>query len=130
MVVAEELCNELLQLDSSIRLVGIANQMGSLITVKSRPGLQPLMDEEELQSYATKAALRMKTREDYESNLGKVIYTFALYEKVKRASIPLRDSHFSFLLASFDVNADHERLILDKMLPVLKRREYSQLLLD
>jgi hypothetical protein len=121
MVSAEELCDELLQLDGSIRLVGIANQMGRLLGSKFREGLKPLLNSEELENYAMKAALRMKTREDYESKLGKVTYTFALYEKVKRATIPLNDSRFSLLLISFDVHADHERIILDELLPRVKQ---------
>ena len=123
MVVAEELCNELLQLDGSIRFVGIANEMGSLIASRFRQGLRTLLQSSELQSSVMKAALRMKTREDYESNLGKVIYTFGLYEKVKRASIPLNNSQFSLLMVSFDVDADHERIILDKLLPKVKQHK-------
>jgi hypothetical protein len=41
----------------------------------------------------------MKTREDYESKLGRTIYTYALYEKVKRASsIALDDDYYSLLM--------------------------------
>lgn len=123
MVSAEELCNELLQLDGSIRFVGIANQMGRLIGSKFRPGLQPLLEREELENYTMKATLRMKTRGDYESKLGRVTYTFALYEKVKRATIPLNGSRFSLLLISFDVHANHERIILDKLLPEVKQHK-------
>ncbi len=36
-----------------------------------------MLNEEELQNSIMKAVLRMKTREDYESKLGDVIYTFA-----------------------------------------------------
>lgn len=118
---AAELCNELLGLDSSIRFVGIANQMGRLVATKYRQGLQPLLTSEEVESNVIKATLRMKTREDYEPNLGRIIYTFALYEKVKRASILLNDSHFALLMASFDIIADHESIILKKMLPRIKQ---------
>jgi len=110
--------------------VGIANQMGSLVATRFRRELHPLLETEELQNYAMKAALRMKTREDYESKLGDVVYTFTLYKKVKRASIPLNDSHFALLMISFDINADHEHIILDKILPMVKQSDYSQLLMD
>lgn len=65
----------------------------------------------------------MKTREDYEQKLGKTIYTFALYEKVKRASIALNKGDYSLLMVSFEVAADHESIILHKILPRLK--EYN-----
>jgi hypothetical protein len=120
---AQGLCSEILKLDGSIRFVGVANKMGRLIASQFRSGLQPLLKKDELESYAIKAALRMKTREDYESSLGKTIYTFALYEKVKRASITMEDDRYSILMVSFDIQADHERIILDKILPRIRRSQ-------
>jgi hypothetical protein len=120
---AKEICSQVLLLDKSIRFAGIANNMGTLIAYKLREGLVPLLNEEELQNNIMKAVLRMKTREDYESKLGDVIYTFALYKRVKRASIPLDDSHhpdLAVLTVSFDMVADHDTIIMDKILPVLK----------
>jgi hypothetical protein len=93
--------------------------MGRLAGSKIRQGLKPLLTDDQLESNVIKSALRMKTREDYEASLGKIIYTFALYEKVKRASIALDSSHYSLLLVSFDIQADHERIILTKILPSL-----------
>jgi hypothetical protein len=118
---ADNLCTALLKLDSSIRFVGIANKMGRPVAAKFRKGLRPLLNGEELKSYAMKATLRMKTSEDYQSRLGKIIYTYALYEKVKRASIPLDDGHFSLLMVAFDVTANHESIILKKILPRIKQ---------
>src|SRR5919109_2637540 len=119
---AKQICNQVLQLDKSIRFAGIANNMGTLIAYKLREGLVPLLNEEELENNIMKAVLRMKTREDYEPKLGDVIYTFALYKRVKRASIPL-DGHpdFSVLAVSFDMAADQDSIIMDKILPVLKQ---------
>lgn len=120
---AEELCSELLKLDSAIRFVGVANEMGVLVAAKFREGLQPLLTSEELRSSVIKAALRMKTREDHEPNLGRTLYTFTSYEKVKRVSISLDDSRLSLLMASFDVTADHDSIILNKMLPRMKQHQ-------
>jgi hypothetical protein len=121
---ADDLCEALLNADSTIRFVGIANKMGRLVGAKFRKGLRPLLTSEELKSHAMKATLRMRTREDYESRLGKVIYTFALYGKVKRASILLNDDHFSLLLVAFDVTANHESIILKKLLPKIKQQGF------
>jgi hypothetical protein len=123
---AKEICSQVLLLDKSIRFAGIANNMGTLIAYKLREGLVPLLNEEELQNNIMKAVLRMKTREDYESKLGDVIYIFALYKRVKRASIPLDDGHhpdLAVLTVSFDMVADHDTIIMDKILPVLKQRK-------
>ena len=118
---AKEICNQVLQLDKSIRFAGIANNMGTLIAYKLRDGIVPLLNEEELQNSIMKTVLRMKTREDYESKLGDVIYTFAQYKRVKRASIPLDHPDLAVLTMSFDMAADQESIIMDKILPVLKQ---------
>jgi hypothetical protein len=126
---AKEICNQVLQLDKSIRFAGIANNMGTLIAYKIREGLVPLLNEEELENSIMKAVLRMKTREDYESKLGDVIYTFALYKRVKRATIPLDDGHHPHLAVlgvSFDMAADHDSMIMDKILPLLKQRKLTE----
>jgi hypothetical protein len=116
----DKLCGEILELDANIRFAGIANNMGKLLAAKFKPGVQALLTKEEIEDNIIKAVLRMKTRGDYEQKLGKTIYTFALYDKVKRASIGLDRGHYSLLMVSFDVAADHESIILQKILPRLK----------
>jgi hypothetical protein len=123
---AKEICNQVLQLDKSIRFAGVANNMGTLIAYKSREGLVPLLNEEELQNSTMKTVLRMKTREDYESKLGDVIYTFALYKRVKRASIPLDHPDLAVLTLSFDMAADQDSIIMDKILPILKQGKLTE----
>jgi hypothetical protein len=41
------LCKEILQLDNSVRFIGIANNFGSLLITAYRNGLTPLMDKKE-----------------------------------------------------------------------------------
>jgi hypothetical protein len=123
---AKEICNQVLQLDKSIRFAGIANNMGTLIAYKLRKGLVPLLNEEELQNNILKTVLRMKIREDYESKLGDVIYTFALYKRVKRASIPLDHPDLAVLTVSFDMVANQDSIIMDKILPLLKQGKLTE----
>jgi hypothetical protein len=118
---AKRICSQVLQLDNSIRFAGLANHMGSLVAYELRKGLVPLLNEEEIQNNVMKAVLRMKTREDYESKLGDVVYTFALYKKVKRATIPLDHPNLAALMVSFDMAADHDSIIMDKILPTIRR---------
>jgi hypothetical protein len=117
----EKICDEIVELDGSIRFAGIANNMGKVVAAKFKRGVQALLTEEEIEDNIIKAVLRMKTREDYEQKLGKTIYTFALYDKVKRASIALDQGNYSLLMVSFDVAADHESIILHKILPRLRQ---------
>lgn len=117
----EKICDEIMELDGSIRFAGIANNMGKVVAAKFKRGVQALLTKEEIEDNIIKAVLRMKTREDYEQKLGKTIYTFALYDKVKRASIALDRGNYSLLMVSFDVAADHESIILHKILPRLRQ---------
>ena len=123
---AKQICNQVLELDISIRFAGIANNMGTLIAYRLRKGLVPLLDEGELQNSIMKTVLRMKTREDYESKLGDVIYTFTLYKRVKRATIPLDHPDLAVLTMSFDMAADQDGIIMDKILPVLKQGKLTE----
>jgi hypothetical protein len=68
--------------------------------------------------YAMRSVLRTNTRKDYESKLGKPIYSFTLYEKLKRVTIALEVNEYPILFASFDTEADHESIIVNKLLPM------------
>jgi hypothetical protein len=68
-------CKQIQRLDSSIRFVGIANNLGSLVAIAYRNGLTPLMDEQETSHYAVQAVLRAATREDFESKIGRLEYS-------------------------------------------------------
>ncbi|HXG07317.1 MAG TPA: hypothetical protein VNI77_08350 [Nitrososphaera sp.] len=61
----------------------------------------------------------MRTREDREAKLCLAIYTITLYEKIKRASIPLEHHDHALLMLSFDREVNHEDIILKKIPPLL-----------
>jgi hypothetical protein len=61
----------------------------------------------------------MNTRKDFESKLGKPIYSFTIYQKIKRATITLENEEYPILMASFDKEADHANIIVNKILPMI-----------
>ena len=115
------LCNQILECDISIRFVGIPNKMGRQIVSSYRSGLTPILTPQEIEIFAIESILRMNTRKDFESKLGKPIYSFTLYEKVKRATITLENKEYPILMVSFDTKADHEYIITDKILPIIRK---------
>jgi hypothetical protein len=119
----KDICRQILLADRTIRFAGIADKMGKIVASELREGVKPLLTAEEVEGSAIKSVLRMKTREDYEEKLGRAIYTFTLYENVKRASIPLRHDDYNLLIVSFDNYARHEEIILGKILPLLRRHK-------
>ncbi len=115
------LCKQIIELDSTIRFAGIPNKFGKQIVVEYRKGLTPLLTDTESELYAVESVMRMNTRKDYESKLGKPIYSFTLYEKLKRTTISLDNNDYPILMVSFDIEADHESIILNKIIPFVKK---------
>ena len=115
----DSLCSRILESDKTIRFVGISNKMGNQIISRYRSGLIPLLMPKEIEMYAMQSVLRMNTRKDYESKLGKPIYSFTLYQKIKRVTVTLENREYPILLASFDIEADHENVIVNKILPMI-----------
>jgi hypothetical protein len=115
----DSLCSRILESDKTIRFVGISNKMGNQIISRYRSGLVPLLTPKEIEMYAMQSVLRMNTRKDYESKLGKPIYSITLYQKIKRVTVTLENREYPILLASFDIEADHENVIVNKILPMI-----------
>jgi hypothetical protein len=115
----DSLCSRILESDKTIRFVGISNKMGNQIISRYRSGLVPLLTPKEIEMYAMQSVLRMNTRKDYESKLGKPIYSFTLYQKIKRVTVTLENREYPILLSSFDIEADHENVIVNKILPMI-----------
>jgi hypothetical protein len=112
----DSLCRGIIEPDNTTRFVGIPNEMGNLTTSCYRRGVIPLLTPEEKEKLAIDSVLRINTRKDFESKLGKPIYSFTLYEKVKRVTIALGSKEYPILMASFHIEADHENIIVNKIL--------------
>ena len=115
----DSLCNRILESDKTIRFVGISNKMGDQIISRNRSGLTSLLTPKETEKLAIDSVLRMNTRKDFESKLGKPLYSFTVYQKVKRLTIALQDKEYPILMASFDLEADHDNIIVNKILPLI-----------
>jgi hypothetical protein len=118
----EEICDQIIGLDSSIRFVGFATDAGKIIAYKYRKKVDPLLTSNETQLSFIDSALRMRIRKDTEQRLGKAICSITLYEKVTRATILLDSKDYPILMISFDNSnerIDHESLILNGIIPLL-----------
>jgi hypothetical protein len=135
-LILRDICKQILEVDPSIRFAGFANNMGTVIAAQHREALmsvgkekeQSLLTKDELELSAIESVLRMVTRRDMMPKLGKPIYSFTLYEKVRRATILLENSNNSncppTLMVSFDNNNNgegtyQESLILNGILPLV-----------
>jgi hypothetical protein len=95
-----------------------------------RKGLVPLLTESELELSAIESVIRMNTRrgwrggEDLKPRLGKPIYSFTLYENIKRVTFLLDSEDYPILMVSLDKQiTDQEFMeIMNKILSIVKKR--------
>ena len=120
---------KVVNLNKSIRWVGIANQLGIIIKEAHREGLIPLLTSEENLEYAANTIARHKERIKYEPKIGKLEYTLVKYERVNRIMIPLNNNN-NYLLFSLDVEeVDYDNIIKKNIIPLVEGQEVSEQLL-
>ncbi|MGI0038374.1 MAG: hypothetical protein ACREAO_01045 [Nitrososphaera sp.] len=113
----QAVCEKIVSLDRTVRFAGMANG-GKIVTNKYREGLVPLLTEKESELSVVQSTIRMMLRKPLEEKLGGMVYAFARYGNVKRATIPLRDS--LTVLVSFDLESEHDYVIMTKIIPLLQ----------
>jgi hypothetical protein len=100
----------------------VVDEFGDTMFSEYREGLKPLLSTPESELSAMQALLKMSIRRTMEEKLGKTIYSFSRYEKVKRVTIPLRKEgiYDAILMVSLDLEADHNSIIEKKILPFIE----------
>ena len=109
--------DHVINLDDKIRFVGFIDEMGKLVYGGMRPGVTSLERETESIKLYMEYALINKIHSDFDSMLGKIIYSLTIREKIKILTFPL-EKHV--LRISLEKDADHEK-ILNSILDNLKK---------
>jgi hypothetical protein len=110
--------NNILNLDKSIRWIGITNQNGIIINEKYREGLKLFLNKEENQESAINTITRHKTRSKFESKIGKLTYAFGRYENFSRFIIPLNEDYYLILTIDFN-EKNFDKIIMDNLIPLI-----------
>lgn len=117
-----EFSKKIVNLDPSVRWMGIANKFGVLLNAEHREGLEQLMTDEENEEYAALTVTRHKTRIKFQPKIGDLTYAVGKYEKVIRATIRINEDFF--LLLTLDVDAkDYDSILVNKVIPLVKKRK-------
>jgi len=117
-----EFSKEILNLDPSVRWMGVANKFGVLLNAERREGLEQLMTEEENEEYAALTVTRHKTRIKFQTKIGDLIYAVGKYEKIIRVTIRINEEFF--LLLTLDIDAkDYDSILIQKVIPLVKRKK-------
>ena len=109
------ICNSVLQIDSSIRFVGIISEGGKLIESAKREHTTYLLDKEEESLSLIHTSVKASMHKLWDEILGKTSWTIALKQKVKLITVFL-DS--KLLVLSTETTADHDK-ILEKIQNVI-----------
>ena len=114
--------NRLFNLDKNIRFVAVANKSGEILAKGSKPNTPLFLSPEETQETLHHAITAWKSREKHYSKIGEGLYTLAVYEKLRRATIPLPSGNL--LLVTID-NAGGQQQIMDKIINEVKIHDHS-----
>ena len=112
----------ILNLDRSIRWVGLTDQNGIIINERDREGLKPLLTIEENHNFAVNTITRHKTRLKFESKMGKLTYLFRRYSRMSRCLIPINENYYLIFTMDFE-ESNFDKIIMEKIIPLIKQEE-------
>ena len=117
----------ILNIDRSIRWVGITDHNGIIINERDREGLNPLLTIEENHEFAINTINRHKTRLKFEPKMGELTYTFRRYTRMSRCLIPItnnENNQYFYLILTIDFDQyDFDKIITEKIIPLIKQEK-------
>ncbi len=100
--------DHILNLDNNIRFIGFIDTLGKLVYGGMRPGIISLNSETESINLYLEYALINKIHSDFDTMLGKVIYSVTVREKIKILTFPLEKY---IIRISLERQTDHEKIL-------------------
>ena len=113
---------KILALDENIRFAAISDLDGNLIVSKSQEGVDLYLSPESTKDTLHHAASAWKSRMKHVNEIGRGLYTIAVYEKLRRVTMPIADDRI--LLVTID-NAGGQKQILDELLNLVVYKDYT-----
>ena len=105
----DDLCNKILKSNSKVRFAGICDDTGEIRHGGPRKGHKNMLSPEETKRSLLQALARWRLRDELSTKTGKGKYAMAEYEKMKRITFPLDETHL--LLVTTDADANHTTII-------------------
>jgi hypothetical protein len=113
----DELCKNILKLDSKIRFAGVVNTKGVLINDMYQKGVEEYLSSNELKMSLHYSMLEWEKAKNLHHKIGDQKASVVEYDKVTLISIPLNNS--DLFVASIEPNEDYFKMIL-KIKPLLE----------
>jgi len=89
--------NVLINTNPNIRFAAICDMDGKILAQHSHKGMVNLVPIEETKKHLQRAVNSWKQRFELEESAGKGLYAIAIYEKIKRITIPIGRENLLFL---------------------------------
>jgi hypothetical protein len=122
-------CRHLLELDSTISFVGLADKFGGLVAMSYRE--TPFSDDKEVEQYAVQTVLSTLIMEQFEPKAGKTTYTLTAHEKTTRVAIPVEiGNHKLFVLLTMRLEASIIMVMHDKIIPFIASLNLCEQILE
>ena len=105
----DQLFQEVMNVDSTIRYAAIQNNTGERICGGFRDNVNPILSDDELKMMHYYASQRWQTRKNIQHKLGNTKYAMAEYDNLKRIVFPINENYL--LLLTTEINTDHTSVI-------------------
>jgi len=112
------LTKDIMNLDNKVRFAAVCDDSGEIKYSGQREGIPNLLSPEETKRSNIQALARWSLRNSLAAKIGKGQYAMAVYEKIKRITIPLENDHL--LLVTLEIDSDHEKII-NEILSLIKK---------
>jgi len=118
----ETLTKKIIEMDENIRYAAVSNMEGGILASTSQENTDLLLSPEDTKETLRHAVSAWKSRMKHYDKIGEGLYTLAVYEKLRRATIPLPSGNL--LLVAID-NSGGQKQIIDRILNVVKFHDYT-----
>jgi hypothetical protein len=123
-------CRDILGLNEAVKLVLLCTKEGDIVGIESRMSDMLLVPPQQVPELIMKSLIRLNILKTLEEILGKVVYSFTEFEKIKGIAVVLGSYvHDPFLLdcvlmLSFGKESDHCKIIEEQLFPFLKETKW------
>jgi hypothetical protein len=105
----EKLLDEIMNTDKNIRYATVCDMEGKEAQTRIRDGITPLLNEDETKETLHYAASAWKSRNKFAPKIGKGKYVLAVYENLRRLTLPLGTDHI--LLVTWGIDGGQADII-------------------
>ena len=104
----DDKCKKILEIDNTIKFVGISTNDGQILAVQFKSGAAPFFDDINTEFSISKQIFLAMENTQGREKLGQLMYSVMAYENLKRATFALDNG---IMLVSFDKSGDENEII-------------------